>query len=173
MTHINRDSRVNINERIRARECRLIGDDGEQLGILSVRDALAMAREKGLDLIEVSPNALPPVCKIMDYGKHKYDQGKRDKEARKKSHVSELKSIKMRPSTDEHDFQFKMRNAMKFLQDGDKVKITIQFRSREITHPEIARRSMDRMVECLAEVGVVEKAPSMEGRTLFLILAPK
>lgn len=109
----------------------------------------------------------------MDYGKHKYDQGKREREARKKQHVSELKGIKMRPGIDEHDFQFKLKHAMKFLQDGDKVKVTVIFRSREITHPEFARRSLERLAEAVTEVGVVEKSPMMEGRTMTMFLAPK
>lgn len=169
--HINKPLRV--NERIRLRECRLIDETGEQLGVVDTRDALALAREKELDLIEVSPTAVPPVCKIMDYGKYKYDQGKREREARKRQHVSEMKGIKMRPSIDEHDFQFKLKHILRFLEHGDKVKITVIFRSREITHPEIARRSLDRIVEETAEVGVVEKPPAMEGRTMIMILSPK
>ncbi len=162
-----------MNERIRVRECRLVDDEGEQLGVLPVREALALARERGLDLIEVSPTAVPPVCKIMDYGKHKYEQGKRDRDARKKHHVSEMKTVKMRPGTDEHDFQFKMKHALNFLGDGDKVKVTIQFKSREITHPEIARRAMDRIVEATAEIASVEKPPAIEGRAMTMILSPK
>jgi translation initiation factor IF-3 len=154
--HINKELR--INERIRARECRLIDDAGQQVG---------------LDLIEVAPTAAPPVCKIMDFGKYKYDQGKRDREARKKQHISEMKGIKMRPGIDEHDFQFKLKHVQKFLTDGDKVKITVIFRSREITHPEIARRSLDRMMEGTAELAVMEKPPGMEGRTMTMILTPK
>jgi translation initiation factor IF-3 len=169
--HINREIRV--NERIRARECRLIGEDGEQLGISSVRDALVRAREQGLDLIEIAPTAVPPVCKIMDYGKHKYDQGKREREARKKQRVSELKGIKMRPSIDEHDFQFKLKHTLEFLGDGDKVKVTVIFKSREITHPEFARRSLDRLAEAAADVAMVEKPPGMEGRTMTMVLSPK
>lgn len=169
--HINKELR--INERIRARECRLIDDAGQQVGIVNVREALAMARGKGLDLIEVAPTAAPPVCKIMDFGKYKYDQGKRDREARKKQHISEMKGIKMRPGIDEHDFQFKLKHVQKFLTDGDKVKITIIFRSREITHPQIARRSLDRMMEGTAEIAVMEKPPGMEGRTMTMILTPK
>ena len=140
---------------------------------MNVREALAMARGKGLDLIEVAPTAAPPVCKIMDFGKYKYDQGKRDREARKKQHVSEMKGIKMRPGIDEHDFQFKLKHVQKFLTDGDKVKITVIFRSREITHPEIARRSLDRITQETAEIAVMEKPPGMEGRTMTMILTPK
>lgn len=169
--HINKDLRV--NERIRVRECRLIGDEGQQLGIVSTRDALAMAREKGLDLIEVAPTANPPVCRIMDYGKYKYDQGKREREARKKQHVTEVKGIRLKPDTDEHDFQFKLKHVLRFLKEGDKVKITVIFRSREITHPEFAKRQLDRIVEAASDIAVVEKAPGMEGRTMTMILSPK
>ncbi len=132
-----------------------------------------MAREKGLDLIEVSPTAVPPVCKIMDYGKHKYEQGKRDREARKRHHVAEMKIVKMRPATDEHDFQFKLKHTLRFLEEGDKVKVTVQFKSREITHPEFVRRSLDRIAEATAELASIEKHPSIEGRTMTMILTPK
>lgn len=162
-----------MNESIRARECRLIDDHGAQVGVVSVRDALDMARSRNLDLIEVAPTAVPPVCRIMDYGKWKYEQGKRDREAAKKQHQTEIKGIRMRPRTDEHDFQFKLKNALKFLQEGDKVKVTVIFRAREITHPEFARRSLDRMAEAASEVAVIEKSPSMEGRTMTMILSPK
>lgn len=169
--HINKDLRV--NERIRARECRLIDESGQQLGIKDVRDALALAREKGLDLIEVSPTANPPVCRIMDYGKYKYEQGKREREARKRHHVTEVKGIRLKSDTDEHDLQFKLRNAIKFLREGDRVKFTVIFRSREITHPELAKRSLDRLAQEASEVAIVEKPPGMEGRTMTMILSPK
>lgn len=132
-----------------------------------------LAREKGLDLIEVSPTANPPVCKIMDYGKYKYDLGKKDREARKKQHVSEMKGIKMRPAIDEHDFLFKLKHIQKFIEDGDKVKVTVIFRSREITHPEFARKSLTRIAEATVDTAVIEKPPSMEGRTMTMILSPK
>ena len=134
---------------------------------------MALAREKGLDLIEVAPTAVPPVCKIMDYGKYKYEQGKREREARKKQHISEVKGIRLKPDTNEHDFQFKLRHILRFLKQGDKVKITVIFRSREITHPEFARRALDRLAEETSEVAVVEKHPGMEGRTMTMILSPK
>jgi translation initiation factor IF-3 len=134
---------------------------------------LALAREKGLDLIEVAPTAVPPVCKIMDYGKYKYEQGKREREARKKQHISEVKGIRLKPDTNEHDFQFKLRHILRFLKQGDKVKITVIFRSREITHPEFARRALDRLAEETSEVAAVEKHPGMEGRTMTMILSPK
>ncbi|MCL6628410.1 MAG: translation initiation factor IF-3 [Armatimonadetes bacterium] len=168
---MNKDLRV--NERIRARECRLIDETGAQLGITSVRDALALAREKGLDLIEVAPTATPPVCKIMDYGKYKYEQEKREREARKKQHVSEMKGLTLRPTTDEHDYQVLVKHALRFLREGDKVKVTVRFRSREITHPELAQRQLERMVQDVSDVGVVEKPPAMEGRTMTMILSPK
>jgi translation initiation factor IF-3 len=132
-----------------------------------------MAMGKNLDLIEVAPNANPPVCRIMDYGKYKYEQGKRVREAHKKQRTSEMKGIRMRPGIDEHDFQFKLRNALKFLKEGDKVKVTVIFRSREITHPEFARRSLMRMAEAAEEIATAEKKPTMEGRTMIMILAPK
>jgi len=132
-----------------------------------------MARERGLDLIEVAPTATPPVCRIMDFGKWKYEQAKKEREAQKKQKMTEMKSVKMRPGTAEHDFQFKLKNVMKFLNEGDKVKITVIFRSREITHPEFARKSLDRLAECVAEIGQVEKSAAMEGRTMTMILTPK
>jgi len=169
--HINKELRV--NERIRARECRLIDETGAQAGIVNVREALYRARDMGLDLIEVAPTAQPPVCKIMDYGKYKYEQGKREREARKKQHVSEVKGIRLKPDTDEHDFQFKLRHVQRFLEDGDKVKVTVIFRSRELSHPEFARRNLERIVEATAEMAAVEKPAGMEGRTITLILTPK
>ncbi len=128
---------------------------------------------KNMDLIEVAPSANPPVCRIMDYGKYKYEQGKRVREAHKKQRTSEMKGVRMRPGIDEHDFQFKLKNAMKFLKEGDKVKFTIIFRSREITHPEFARRSLQRIAEAAKEIATTEKSPSMEGRTMIMILAPR
>lgn len=153
---------------------RLIDENGAQLGIIPFREALTIAKDKGLDLIEVAGNANPPVCRIMDYGKFKYEQGKRDRESQKKQRMTEIKTIRMRPGTDEHDFQFKLRNAEKFLKAGHKVKVTVIFRSREFTHPEFARDSLNRMAEIVKEdgVGTVERAAMMEGRTMNMILAP-
>ena len=138
------------------------------------REALMFARDKGLDLIEVSSAANPPVCRVMDYGKYRYEQGKRDREAQKKQKMTELKGVRMRPGTDEHDFQFKLRNAVKFLKAGHKVKVTVIFRSREFTHPEFARDALNRMAEIVKEqaVGTVERPAMMEGRTMTMILAP-
>lgn len=152
---------------------RLIDEEGQPAGILSVRDALALAQEKGLDLIEVAPNAQPPVCRIMDYGKYKYEQGKREREQHKKQKQQEIKGIKMRPVTAEHDFQVRLRATQRFLEEGDKVKVTIQFKAREITHPELARRLMDKFVAAITEQAIIEKPPSIEGKMMTMILSPK
>jgi translation initiation factor IF-3 len=161
-----------VNERIRAKEIRVIDSDGTQLGILSVPEALERARVRGLDLVEVAPTANPPVCKIVDYGKYKYEQGKKAREARKKSGGG-VKGIRMRPRIDDHDFETKVKSALKFLQGGDKVKFTIMFRGREIGHSDLARLALDKVVEAVKELAQVEKAPAFEGRTLTMILAPK
>lgn len=171
MANINKQFRV--NERIRAREVRLIDAEGAQAGIVQFRDALQMAKDAGLDLIEVAPNAVPPVCRIMDYGKFKYEQSKREKEAQKKSKQSELRMIRVRPNIDEHDFATKLKHAHDFLEDGDKVRIFVVFRSREFTHPEFGRNLLNKFVEGLTDVGLVEKSPSMEGRQMTLIVSPK
>ena len=176
---INKDFRV--NEQIlrphrdyqRVRDVRLIDENNEQHGIMNVRDALAMAKERGLDLIEVAPTASPPVCRIMDYGKYKYEQAKKDKEAHKKQKGGDLKGVWLYPRMGDHDVDYKIKNAIKFLEDGDKVKITVKFRGREITHPEFARRLLDKVVEAVADVAQVEKPAAMEGRAMTLILAPK
>lgn len=151
----------------------MIDENGAQVGVVPLRQAQDMARERGMDLIEVAANATPPVCRIMDYGKYKYEQSRRERDAHKKQRQSEMKGIRMRPGIDEHDFQFKLKNALKFLKEGDKVKFTIIFRSREITHPEFARRSLQRIAEAAEEIAVTEKTPSMEGRTMTMILSPK
>jgi len=161
-----------MNERIRAREIRVIDDDGAQLGIMSPRDALAIARERGIDLIEVAPQAQPPVCKIMDYGKFKYEQAKKEKESAKKHKQSELKGIQMFPNIEEHDFVVKVKSAIKFLEEGDKVKVTVRFKGRQITHPEFGRQQMEKVVQMTSSVGQVEKPPAMEGRMMTMILSP-
>lgn len=140
---------------------------------MPVREALNLAKERGLDLIEVAPMAAPPVCRIMDYGRYKYEQAKKDKEAHKKQKGGDLKGLFLRPGTDDHDLGFKLKNAIKFLEDGDKVKFTVRFRSREITHPEFARVMLDKVQEATTEIAIVEKPPAMEGRTMTMILAPK
>jgi translation initiation factor IF-3 len=157
----------------RVRDVRLIDENNEQKGVVNVREALDMAKERGLDLIEIAPTAQPPVCRIMDYGKYKYDLSKKDKEVHKKQKGGDLKGIYLRPGTDDHDLGFKLKNALKFLEDGDKVKFTVRFRSREITHPEFARQLLDKVVAAAGDAATVEKAPAMEGRTMTMILAPK
>ncbi|MDQ2688345.1 MAG: translation initiation factor IF-3 [Armatimonadota bacterium] len=161
-----------MNERIRAREIRVIDEDGGQLGIMTPRDAITIARERGIDLIEVAPQAQPPVCKIMDYGKFKYEQAKKEKESAKKHKQSELKGIQMFPNIEEHDFDVKVRNAIKFLEDGDKVKVTIRFKGRQITHPEFGRQQLDKIVQIVGTMGQVEKPPAMEGRMMTMIMSP-
>jgi len=161
-----------INHRIRVPQVRVVSNDGEMLGVLETSDALRRAREAGLDLVEVNPKAFPPVCKIMDFGKFKYEEKKRQGEARKRQALIELKEIKIRPKTDDHDIDFKLRHIERFLEEGNKVKITCRFRGREITHPEMAMRQLQLLVERTREIAQVEVEPRMEGRTMTLILAP-
>lgn len=163
---------VKVNNRIRAREVRLISEEGEQVGILSLKDALVKASEAGLDLVEVAPESSPPVCRIMDYGKYLYEQKKRGKESKKRQRVTHLKEIKMRPKISEHDYQFKTRHAQRFLEAGDKAKITMMFRGREMAHIELGRRILDRLAEDLAEISVIERSPTQEGKNMVMILAP-
>jgi translation initiation factor IF-3 len=162
---------LRINERILAPRVRLIRDD-EQLGIVRTDDALRMAEEAGLDLVEVAPTADPPVCRIMDYGKFKYEQSKREKESRKGSKHSELREVRMRVKIDEHDIDFKARTARKLLAEGDKVKVSVMFRAREITHPEIGRELLDRFYEKIRDVSTLERNPAMEGRMMSIIVTP-
>ncbi len=158
---------------IRVKEVNLIGEEGEQMGVLPTREALAIAQEKELDLVEVAPNASPPVCRIMDYGKFKYRQSKRAHEAKKHQKVIHIKEVKFRPNTDQHDFDFKIKHLQRFLENGDKAKVVIFFKGREIVHRENGRKLLDRVAEAMEDVGVVEAAPKQEGRTLIMILAPK
>ena len=162
-----------VNEGIRAREVRLIGQNGDQLGIKSKNEALEIAARANLDLVLVAPNAKPPVCRIMDYGKFRFEQQKKEKEARKNQKVINVKEVRLSPTIDEHDFNTKLRNAIKFLEKGDKVKASIRFKGRAITHKEIGQRVLDRFAEACAEVSTVEQKPKMEGRSMFLVLQPK
>jgi translation initiation factor IF-3 len=164
---------VRVNERIRVREVRVIDDTGQQLGIMPPQQGLALARQKGLDLVEISPTASPPVCRIMDFGKYQYLEQKRTRQAKKHQKVILIKEIKFRPKVDEHDYQFKKKHIERFLADGDKVKATVFFRGREMAHPEIGRRILERLVEELSEVAVAETMPRMEGNTMQTILAHK
>lgn len=164
-----------MNERIRAREIRVIDDDGGQLGIMTPREALLIARERGIDLIEVAPQAQPPVCKIMDYGKFKYEQAKKEKESAKKHKQSELKDIRLDPrygTLSEHDLMTKVNHARKFLEDGDKVKVTFRFIGGQIRHPEVGRGQLDTFIQRVLDVAQIEKAPSMEGRSMYAVLTP-
>ena len=161
-----------INEEINDAQVRLIGNDGAQLGVMSAKEALRIAAEKGLDLVKIAPNATPPVCKIMDYGKYRFELLKKEKENRKNQRIVDTKEIKMTPSIDTHDFETKMNHGKKFLTAGDKLKVTIRFRGREINHSSLGVQLLDRVAEALAECGNVEKKPKLEGRTLFMIVAP-
>ncbi len=164
---------MRLNEEIRVKEVRLISESGEQLGIVSIREAMDLAQEKELDLVEVAPSAKPPVCRLMDYGKYRFEQSKREKEARKKQRIISIKEVKMRPNIEEHDFQVKAKNARKFLSGGDKVKLTIMFRGREITHPDIGERLSLKLTEQLSDISTIEKMPKVEGRNMVTILVPK
>jgi translation initiation factor IF-3 len=164
---------VRVNQRIRAPEIRLIGPDGGMIGIMSSGEALERARSEGLDLVEVNPKAVPPVCRLMDYGKFKYEQKKQANLARKRQTVIEIKEIKFRPKTDDHDYAFKMRHIRRFLGDGNKAKVTVRFRGRELAHPQVAQALLDRIVNELREEAVVEQTSKMEGRTMHLLVAPK
>ncbi|MFQ1702319.1 translation initiation factor IF-3 [Loktanella agnita] len=167
-----RDTGPRINDRIRGGDIRLIGADGENVGVTAPDKALRMAEEAGLDLVEISPNANPPVCKIMDYGKFKYETQKKEAEARKKQKTIEIKEIKFRPNTDSHDYEVKMRNVYKFLESGDKVKITLRFRGREMAHQELGRQLLERVSEDTKELGRVENFPKMEGRQMVMLIGP-
>ena len=162
-----------VNERIRIPQIRLVGAGGEQVGIVSSVEGLRMAREAGLDLVEVAPAARPPVCRIMDFSKYKYEQAKKGKEARKHQRSTHLKEIRVRPRIGEHDYQTKMRALEKFLKRGDKVKLTLMFRGREMAHQEFGKRILDRFIVDLAPIAGVERAPIQEGRFIFLTFAPK
>ena len=158
-----------MNERIRVREIRVIDDTGQQLGIMPPQQALVIARQRGLDLVEVAPSAVPPVCRIMDFGKYQYQEQKRAREAKKHQKIIDVKEIKFRPKVDEHDYQFKKKHIERFLNDGDKVKATVFFRGREIAHPEIGRRILERLVEELGDLAIIEAPPRLEGNQMHTI----
>ena len=162
-----------INEQIRDKEVRVIGSDGEQLGIMSAREAQKLADDEGLDLVKISPKANPPVCKIVDYGKFRYEQARKEKEAKKKQHVVEVKEIRMSPNIDANDMNTKVNAAKKFISKGDKVKVTLRFRGREMAHMQSSKHILDDFAEALADVAVVEKAPKIEGRSMSLVLTEK
>ncbi len=164
---------VRVNDRIRIPTVRVIGPDGEQIGILGIREALAYAQERNLDLVEVSPTSKPPVCRVMDYGKFKYEQNKKQQKARRKQHTSQLKEVKMRPKIEEHDYGFKIAHAREFLSHHDKVKFTVTFRGREMAHPEAGRRLLEQAVKDLEDIGQIENPARMEGRNMVLLMVPR
>jgi translation initiation factor IF-3 len=168
-----RDDRTRVNERIRVREVRVIDDAGQQLGIMPPQQALTIARQKGLDLVEIAATATPPVCRIMDFGRYQYQEQKRARQAKKHQKTIEVKEIKFRPKVDEHDYQFKKKHIERFLADGDKVKATIFFRGREMAHPDIGRRILERLIDDLAEVAVAETSPRQEGNQMHTILSQR
>jgi translation initiation factor IF-3 len=162
-----------VNERIRIPNVRVVDEEGEQVGVMTSRDALALARERGLDLVEVSPQASPPVCRIMDYGKFKYEASKRANRDKKKQHRILVKEVKFRVKIDEHDFMFKIGNAKKFLESQNRVKFTVNFRGREISHPELGRELLDRAAQEIAEVGTIESPPRQEGFSITMYVIPR
>lgn len=162
-----------VNREIDARSIRLVGADGEMIGVVTLREGLVMAEEAGLDLVEVSPNAEPPVCKILDYGKFKYEAQKKKNEAKKKQKVIEVKEIKLRPNIDDNDYDVKMRNMRKFLEEGDKVKVTLRFRGRELAHQDLGMKVLERVRDDLEGLGKIEQIPKMEGRQMVMVIAPR
>jgi translation initiation factor IF-3 len=166
------NERTRVNQQIRISPVRVIDQEGEQMGILPIERALEVAGELGLDLVEVAPMARPPVCRIMDYGKFKYEEQRKAREARKKQHHVQIKEVKLRPGIEDHDFDFKLRHARRFLEEGNKVKLTMMFRGRQMAHPEHGREVLDRVVQEVQDVGKVESNPSMEGRSMTMVLAP-
>jgi translation initiation factor IF-3 len=166
------EKRVRVNEQIRISPVRLIGDAGEQIGIVSIDEARDRAVERGLDLVEVAPDARPPVVKMMDYGKFKYEQARAAREARKKQHTIQVKEVKFRPGIEEHDYDFKIRHARRFLEEGNKVKLTMMFRGRQVTHPELGLEILSRVTEDLVDIAKVEQNASFEGRQMSMVISP-
>lgn len=162
-----------INEEITDKEIRLVSDDGSMLGVVSSVEAKSMAAAKNMDLVKISPNAVPPVCKIMDYGKFIFEKAKKEKEARKKQKVISIKEIRLSPTIEEHDFNFKIKNAIKFLNEGDKVKVSVRFRGREINYSAAGRKTLDKFAEAASEAGSIDKPAKLEGRNMVMILNPK
>ena len=174
MEEVNRDivKRLRVNEAIRAKEVRLVGEKGEQLGIMPLPQALEVARKHNLDLVEVAPIAVPPVCRLLDYGKYKYEQSKKERELRRSQKASLLREVRLRPKIGDHDFEAKARSVKKLLDEGDKVKVTIMFRGREITHPDIGWKLLQRMAESLKGTATIDRQPSLESKRMSIILAP-
>ncbi|QBQ55550.1 translation initiation factor IF-3 [Nitrosococcus wardiae] len=164
---------MRLNEEITTPEVRLVGVDGEQIGIVSIEEALRVAEEAGRDLVEIAPQAQPPVCRIMDYGKHLFEESKKRQAARKKQKQIQIKEVKFRPGTEEGDYQVKLRNLVRFLKEGDKAKVSLRFRGRELAHQELGLKLLERVRDDLAEYGTVEQSPKREGRQMVMVLAPK
>ena len=164
---------IQINEEIRDKELRIIGSDGQQLGIMSAKEALDLAEQKNLDLVKIAPQSNPPVCKIMDYGKYKFELAKRDRETKKNQKVVNIKEIRLSPSIDTNDFNTKVNHTLKFLKSGDKVKITVRFRGREVNHSSLGKVLLDKFAEAIEDVAVVEKNAKLEGKNMFMVIAPK
>ena len=173
MNYDPRGPQIRVNQRIRVPEVRVVDADGSNLGILATGDALQRARDKNLDLVEVNPKASPPVCKILDYGKYKYDEKKKQRETKRKQNIVEIKEVKLRPKTDDHDLDVKVRATRRFLESGNKVKVVCRFRGREITHPQRARMQLDFMASKVEDIANLEQPPGMEGRTMAMMVAPK
>ncbi len=167
-----KEPRVRVNDQIRISPIRLIDADGEQVGIIALDEARERAEESGLDLVEVAPGARPPVCRLMDYGKFKYEEARKAREARKKQHTVQVKEVKYRPGIEDHDFEFKTRHVRRFLEDGDKVKVTMTFRGRQMSHPEFGIEVLERVVEEVSDVGKIESQPTREGRSMIMMLSP-
>jgi translation initiation factor IF-3 len=167
-----RDTGPKVNDRIRSPEIRLIGAEGENIGVVTPARGMQLAEEAGLDLVEISPNAEPPVCKIMDFGKFKYEQQKKEAEARRHQKIIEIKEIKFRPGTDTHDYDVKMRSVTKFLENGDKVKVTLRFRGREMAHMDLGRELLERVAKDIEEIGKIEAMPRVEGRQMVMMIGP-
>lgn len=170
---ITNERRVRVNRQIRISPVRVISPEGNQLGIMPIEEAMTLAEEEGLDLVEVAPNARPPVCRIMDYGKYKYEEARRQRQARKRQHQILVKEVKFRPGIEDHDFDFKVRHARRFLEEGNKVKATMMFRGRQMAHPELGRDVLARVAEAVDDVGRIESEPLLEGRNMTMILAPR
>ncbi|WP_424910151.1 translation initiation factor IF-3 [Thermovenabulum sp.] len=173
VNNITKEKDLEVNHEIKAKEVRVIDVDGKQLGIMPLKEALRLAQEKQLDLVKVAANAKPPVCKIMDYGKYKYEMSKKEKEARKNQKVINIKEIRMSPNIETHDFMVRVKSALRFLEDGNKVKVTIKFRGREIAHSQLGEEVLKRFAESVKDKGEVEKPPTIEGRNMIMMLAPK
>ncbi len=167
-----KDQKVRVNDQIRISPIRLIDADGEQVGIISLDEARERAADAGLDLVEVAPDARPPVCRLMDYGKYKYEEARKAREAKKKQHTMQVKEVKYRPGIEEHDYAFKTRHVRRFLEDGDKVKVTMMFRGRQLSHPELGLEVLEKVVEDVNDLGKIESQPTREGRTMIMVLAP-